>query len=90
VPPPLQHTNQIPTLFPRPPQLWLSLRDFTAASVSWTEEAVLDDDGGLLLAADAIRAEVEDYGARAHRATKAQKEVRARLGIPRCLGRGGV
>jgi hypothetical protein len=36
-------------------QLWLSLRDFMASSASWTEEAVLDDDGGLLLEIEAIR-----------------------------------
>jgi hypothetical protein len=40
---------------PSLPQLWLSLRDFLAASSSWTEDAVLDDDGQLLLDIEAIR-----------------------------------
>jgi hypothetical protein len=38
-----------------PRQLWLSLRDFMASSASWTEEAVLDDDGRLVLEIEAIR-----------------------------------
>lgn len=44
----------VPLLY-LPLQLWLSLRDFTASSASWTEEAVLDDDGALLLEIEAIR-----------------------------------
>jgi hypothetical protein len=57
-------------------QLWGSLRDFVDQSHAWTEDAILDDDGGLLLNMDAIKVAVEEYGTRAYKAGKANKEVR--------------
>ncbi|KAI8468855.1 MAG: dynein heavy chain, N-terminal region 2-domain-containing protein [Monoraphidium minutum] len=55
-------------------QLWLSLRDFAASSAGWTEEAVLDDDGALLLEIEAIRAEVEEYASKAYKSSKTLKD----------------
>ena len=56
-------------------QLWGSLRDFVDQSHAWTEDAILDDDGGLLLNMEAIKVAVEEYGTRAYKAGKANKEV---------------
>lgn len=56
-------------------QLWRSLRDFVAQSHAWTEDAILDDDGAVLLNIEAIRAEVDDYATKAYKASKANKDV---------------
>lgn len=65
-------------------QLWGSLRDFVEQSHVWTEDAILDDDGAVLLNIESIRAAVEEYSQRAYKAGKANKEVRggARKRLP--------
>jgi hypothetical protein len=51
------------------------VRDFLEQSRAWTEEPILDDDGMVLLNVEAVRQEVEDYGAKAYKAAKANKDV---------------
>lgn len=42
----------------------------------WTEEAILDDDGQVLLDVEAVQQEVDDYAQKAYKAAKANKNVR--------------
>ena len=50
--------------------------DFMEKSSVWTEDPILSDDGSeVQLSIEAIRAEVEDYAARAYKMGKANKEV---------------
>lgn len=54
----------------------------------WTEEAILDDDGQVLLDVEAVQQEVDDYAQKAYKAAKANKDVsRAPMAWVR-LGRG--
>lgn len=57
-------------------QLWRSVRDFLEQSHMWTEEAILDDDGQVLLDVEAVQQEVDDYAQKAYKAAKANKNVR--------------
>ena len=56
-------------------QLWRSVRDFLEQSHMWTEEAILDDDGQVLLDVEAVQREVDDYAQKAYKAAKANKDV---------------
>ena len=64
--------------------------DFMEKSSAWTEDPILSDDGSeVQLSIEAIRAEVEDYAARAYKMGKANKEVRRSGGSVNQEGAGG-
>lgn len=47
--------------------LWKSMFDFMEKSNAWTEDPILDEDGNVALSIEAIRAEVDEYAARAYK-----------------------
>ena len=56
-------------------QLWKSMLEFNEKSAAWTEDPILNDAGEVQLKIESIRAEVDDYAARAYKMGKANREA---------------
>lgn len=66
-------------------QLWKSLYDFIEKSHNWTEDPILDEVGEQTLKIESIRSEVDDYGMRAYKMAKANKDDKVVERLKECI-----
>lgn len=66
-------------------QLWKSLYDFMEKSHNWTEDPILDEAGEQTLKIEAIRSEVDEYGMRAYKMAKANKDDKVVERLKECI-----
>lgn len=56
-------------------EIWKSLHEFNTKTVDWTAGPILTSEGNVRLSFETVKREVDEYGAKAYKLGKANKEV---------------